>query len=135
MSGMTIVITVAPSRDPDGHRVHSTRGQLFDGAVDGRRVVARSPTPFTDAARVLLAAGEDSTRPLVMHHAGSAHDALRSTVGRAAGLTVAESAGRPRLAKWRPNDWTAPKPRSAIPPMREMVLSAPHPTGRGRNAP
>jgi hypothetical protein len=37
-------------RRPIG-RVYSSRGQLFDGAVDGRLVVARSTQPLLDACR------------------------------------------------------------------------------------
>ena len=57
----------------------TTRGQLFDGKVDGRWVVKRSTTPFCDAARVLLAEGVRPETVLVMRHEGSPHDTLRST--------------------------------------------------------
>ncbi len=52
-----IVLIVSPSLNVDGKKAYSTRGQLFDGAVDGRCIVKRSTTPFCDAARALLAEG------------------------------------------------------------------------------
>jgi hypothetical protein len=54
----TIVLIVSPSLNADGRKAYSTRGQLFDGAVDGRCIVKRSTAPLCDAARVLLAEGE-----------------------------------------------------------------------------
>jgi hypothetical protein len=101
----TIVLVVSPSLNADGRRAYSTRGQLFDGKVDGRFVVKRSTTPFCDAARVLLAEGIRPDTALVMRHAGSVADALRSTVGAAAGLTVADdTGGKPVFRKWSPYD-------------------------------
>jgi hypothetical protein len=120
-----ITLTVSPARTQDGRQAYTTRGQIWDGDVEGRRVAARSTTPLCDAARALLAEGVDPATPIVMRQAGADHDALRSIVGKAAGLTVSESGGRPRFAKWRPNDWTASKTYSAIPPMRETELAAP----------
>jgi hypothetical protein len=59
-------------------------------------VVERSTTLFCDAARVLLAEGVDPVTKLVMRHEGSSHDALRSTVGVAAKLTVTDgTTGKP----------------------------------------
>jgi hypothetical protein len=119
----TIVLIVSPSLNGDGRKAYSTRGQLFDGKVDGRFVVERSTTPFCDAARMLLA---ESVRPeakLVMRRAGSATDALRSTVGAAAGLTVADdNGGKPVFRKWSPYDReeTIPAPS----PMREIDPAA-----------
>jgi hypothetical protein len=104
MTTNSVVLTISPSLNMDGRNAYSTRGQLFDGEVDGRPIVRRSTTPFCDAARALLADDVDPATVLVMRHAGSDHDALRSTVGTAAGLTVKDRGdGRPRLAKWRPN--------------------------------
>jgi hypothetical protein len=101
----TIVLTVSPSLNGDGRKVYSTRGQLFDGKVDGRTVVKRSTTPFCDAARVLLAEGIKPDTVLVMRHAGSLADALGSTVGAAAGLTVADdNGGKPVFRTWKPYD-------------------------------
>jgi hypothetical protein len=119
----TIVLTVSPSLNAEGRKAYSTRGQLFDGKVDGRTVVKRSTTPFCDAARVLLAEGIKPDTVLVMRHAGSLADALRSTVGAAAGLTVADDkGGKPIFTKWSPYDARC---RSLnAPPMRET--ESPH---------
>jgi hypothetical protein len=38
----TIILVVSPSLDPDGGKAYSTRGQLFDGSIDGRRIAKRS---------------------------------------------------------------------------------------------
>ena len=35
----TIVLIVSPSPTADGTKAYGSRGQLFDGAVDGRRIV------------------------------------------------------------------------------------------------
>src|SRR5258706_8864851 len=102
----TAVLIVSPSLNADGRKAYSTRGQLFDGSVDGRSVVKRSTTPFCDAVRVLLAEGVRPETVFVMRHEGSPHDALRSTVGVAAGLTVADgSVGRPVFKEGPPNPY------------------------------
>src|SRR6266849_9877865 len=53
--------SVSPSLKPEGGRAYDTRGQLFDAAVDGRRIVERSTTPFCAAAE--LCSPTVSTRP------------------------------------------------------------------------
>jgi hypothetical protein len=98
----TITLVVSPSLKADGGKAYSTRGQLFDGAIDGRSIVTRSTTPFCDAARVLLAEGIKPNTTLVMRHAGSAADALRSTVGVASKLTVWDDGlGKPIFGRWK----------------------------------
>jgi hypothetical protein len=63
--------------------------------------VKRSAQPLLDGARALLAEGTDPAARLTMRHAGSAYDALRSTVGIAAKLTVTDATnGSPRLGQW-----------------------------------
>lgn len=57
-----------------------------------------------DAARALLAEGMDPATRLVMRHAGSPHDALASTIGTAAGLTVREGDS---ASKFRPYESAA----------------------------
>jgi hypothetical protein len=70
-----------------------------------------------DAARVLLAEGVDPATPIAMRHAGANHDALRSTVGAAAGLTVKDgSTGRPGFRKHHAQDGAAGV--AAVSPMR-----------------
>ena len=101
----TIVLVVSPSLNIDGRKAYSTRGQLFGGKVDGRFVAERSTTPFCDAARVLFAEGIKPDTVLVMRHANLPDDALRSPVGVAAGLTVADDGGRkPVFRTWKPYD-------------------------------
>jgi len=79
---------------------------------DSGRVLATSREPFFAAARQLLAEGADPTTPLVMRWGGSSVDALRSTVGTAAGLTVVENdRGRPTFARFKPFDPARRPPR------------------------
>jgi hypothetical protein len=83
--------------------VTKTRGQIFDAYVEGDKIVSRSTTPFLDACRVMLKEGCPSSIPVIMRHMGSDHDALRSTVGHAAKLSVKDSSiGRPIFGKWQP---------------------------------
>jgi len=97
-----LVLVVSPSLNAVAY---STHGQLFDGKVNGHSIVKRSTTPFCKAVRVLIAEGIKPDTTFVMRHAGSAADALRSTVGVAAGLTVADdSGGKPIFRKWSPYD-------------------------------
>jgi len=121
----TIVLVVSPWLNADGRKAYSTRGQLFDGKVDGRFVVKRSPTPFCAAARVLLAEGLDPATKLVMRHEGSTHDALRSTVGAAAKITVADSStGKPVFVPWVDLRETYGSTARSGPPMRETESPA-----------
>jgi hypothetical protein len=114
-----IAITVSPSREADGRRAHSSRGPLFDSAVDGRTIITRSTQPLLDGARALIAEGVDPARRIVMRHAGSDVDALRSTVGAAAKLTLEEGERLPTLRPWKPS------PHAAVtPPMRPIDREA-----------
>jgi hypothetical protein len=119
----TIVLVVSPSLNIDGRKAYSTRGQLFGGKVDGRFVAERSATPFCDAARVLFAEGIKPDTVLVMRHTNLPDDALRSPVGVAAGLTVAdESGGKPIFRKWSPYDREEALPKAS--PVRETDPAA-----------
>jgi hypothetical protein len=80
----------------------------FDARIDERLIVEQSRTPFVDGARALLKDNIASPGDLlIMRHAGSNVDALRASVGIAAGLTIAEDG--PRFAKWTPPEtrWRA----------------------------
>lgn len=96
-----LIMIVIPSRNPNGSRAYSNRGPLFDGAIDGRIVVCRSTQPLLDGCRALLAEGVDPTTPISMRHVGSEIDALTSTVGKAAALTIEEGDGPIRLRSWK----------------------------------
>jgi hypothetical protein len=94
---------------------YGKRGPLFSASVDGRTIVTASVTPLLDAARVLAAEGHDPATILVLRHAGSATDALRSTIGAAAKLTVVEEGdGAPRFRPWKAFSHPA-----VAPPMRQ----------------
>jgi hypothetical protein len=118
-----MIVVVSPSLTKDGRKDYSTRGQLFDAHVNGRCIVQRSTTPFCDAARVLLQDGIDPATPLVMRHGYDGCDALRATVGVAAGLTVSDDRlGRPVFAKHKPYD--GPSSTAGTPPIRRTEVAA-----------
>jgi hypothetical protein len=126
-----VVITVSPSTGANGP-VYSRGGQLFDGAVDGRLVVAGSTRPLLDACRVLIFKGIDPAARVVMRHAGSATDALITTVGAAAALTVEEGDGVARFRPWKPfSRWDGPPEiarsdrAAAVPPEMQTLSGEP----------
>lgn len=89
----TVTVTVAPIPSRPGY---------YTALVDGC-LLCRSRQPFLDGARRLLASGYPADTIIIMKRAGSVIEALHSTVGRAAALTVSEEAYRPpRFKRWRP---------------------------------
>jgi hypothetical protein len=108
-----LIMTVMPSRNPDGGRAYSGRGQLFDGVVEGRVIVRRSAQPLLDGCRALLAEGVDPATPITMRHDGSTVDSLTATVGAAAGLTVREGDKLPAFQPYQPYDASFHAPGSA----------------------
>jgi hypothetical protein len=90
----------------------------------GRVIVTASPTPFCEAARILLAEGFPVGAVLGMRHQGADDIALRAKLGAAAKLTVDEHHNR--FTKWKPfgglPDGVC---RSAVgPPMRSGAAAA-----------
>jgi hypothetical protein len=97
-----ITITITPSH----------RGG-FDALIAGEVVARASATPLLEASRTLLERGTDPATILEMRHAGSSTVALRTRIGVAAGLTVAErSSGRtpPRFEPWKAPPCSAGSP-------------------------
>ena len=95
----SIVVTVSPARNAEGRHRAGARGPLFDASAC-LATLTGSATPLFDAARALVAEGVPPETPLVVHHAGARHDALQTTVGAAARLTVREGGdGKPRLTR------------------------------------
>ena len=90
-----LTINVSPAFDGQGVRRHG----LFFADLDGRQLCI-SRQPLLDASRVLLAEGIDPETPIVTRHAGADFDAMMSTVGAAAGMTVSE--GNTRSATFVP---------------------------------
>jgi hypothetical protein len=82
---MLIIVKPAPY---EKGRPNKVTGKFEARLEDGRMIVRASRTPFCDAARRLLDEGVDPGTQLIMRHAGSETDALRSTVRVAAKLTV-----------------------------------------------
>ena len=88
------LVVVSPSGAPDHYSAHDYRGRLL---------VASSRQPLPDSCRVLLSEGADPNAWVVMRHAGSNTDALRTKVGIGAKLTVEDGPdGRPRFRPYRP---------------------------------
>jgi hypothetical protein len=98
---------LAPHDDGRRIRSYAKRGPLFDAKIADRIVVRRNAQPLLNVFRVLMAEGCNPATPIVMRHEGSVMDALRTTVGHAAKLTVDEPADckrPPRFRDWRPRD-------------------------------
>ena len=90
-------IIISPAFDNRGRRLHGR----FVTTLDGRQLCI-SRQPLLDAARILIGQGANPTDIIAMRHAGSPHDALRSTVGGAAALTVEEGEKvGPRFVRWK----------------------------------
>ena len=90
-----ITVVVAPTSRRTGRYV-ARLGER------GRVLCKSSTKPFLDAARHLIALGFDPGITLVMRHAGSETECLRSTIGAAATLTVEDTTYGPRLRPWKP---------------------------------
>jgi hypothetical protein len=106
-------------------RARSTRGQLFDGLLDDELIIHRSATPLLEACRALRERGIDPAAPIVMRYAGSDCDALRTTVGHAAGLTVSDRKGPPTFEPWRASPRSAGSlPTRQIEPAATLVPEA-----------
>ncbi len=74
----------------------------FAASIEGRTLPDYSTDPFLDAARLLLSEGVSPDEELTMSHQGSTIVSLRSTVGKAAKLTVVEGDRGTLFAKYRP---------------------------------
>jgi hypothetical protein len=99
-----IVITIEPDQRAPGH---------FAARLSGDNcVLAKSRTPFCDAARKLVDLGADPAATLVSVRAGSNTESLRAQLGIAAGLTVEESAFGPVFRRHRTG---SPTPVGASP--------------------
>jgi hypothetical protein len=93
-----IVITVKGKPIPVGGKAQQWE------AWYGEELLCVNREPFFAAARVLVARGVPKDAPIVMKHAGNDMVCLRSTVGKAASLAVAEGAGqRIRTTKYQPD--------------------------------
>jgi hypothetical protein len=102
------------------------RGQRICGqfvaSLDGRRLCISSE-PLLAGARVLLAEGADPETRIAIRHTGTDSDALISTDGVAAALTVLEgNKAGPILVRWRAFSHDAVEA-----PMRQKRPPAPDP--------
>lgn len=96
--GLTVPGTITITVRPLG------RGRFE--ASGGKFVILKSSRqPLLDAARIYLAAGVPPDTRITMRHVGVDHDALSSTVGKAARLTVKDTPTEgPVLTTWQPYD-------------------------------
>jgi hypothetical protein len=110
---MTTTIIIAPITTHPGY---------YTARADGR-LLCRSRQPLLDGARELLAAGYPVGTVIVLRHAGTEVDAMTSTIGAAAGLTVNDNRhGRPQF---RPQK--APAGDVATPPIAPIGIPATSP--------
>jgi hypothetical protein len=84
--------------------VRPAKAGKFEACVSDR-LLCTSRQPLLDAARMLLAEGVDPATPIAMRHEGTGTDSLTSTVGKAAKLTVYETALGPKFGPWVPFKW------------------------------
>jgi hypothetical protein len=90
----TIILVVAERDRRDGR---------YSAWHDGRLVVDGAKAPFLDAARVLLAQGLDPIARYIMRRSPEGLDALVSTLGQAAKLSVREDDHvGPIFRPWKP---------------------------------
>ena len=83
--------------DRDGTRLHGR----FEARLVGH-LLCLSSEPLLAGSRILLAQGVDPETPIAARHAGADFDAMMSTVGAAAGLTVSEGNTRsPTFAPYK----------------------------------
>lgn len=76
----------------------------------GQRLLCESKTPLLTSARILQAEGAPYDTLITMIHEGSSIVAMRSTVGKAAGLIVHETDKEgPKLKRYRPMSAQVPR--------------------------
>lgn len=92
IQGLSLIIVEVVALSRGGYVPH----------VDGAPVSGRTETPLLTAARWALKQGAAPSTPIAMRRKGADGWDLRSTVGRAASLTVVENARTgPRFAPYR----------------------------------
>jgi hypothetical protein len=99
--------TLTPSQ-PIFLIVETVNRRVVARLAKNTRILCTSRTPFTDTARALFREGVDPKLVLSSRNAGQDYDSLRSTVGRAAKLTVDET--RTAFAPWKPFPSSAVSP-------------------------
>ena len=79
----------------------------------GRLLVEGTPQPLLDSCRVLLGEGVDGNAHVIMRHADSNTDALKTKAGIGAKLSVRETdTDGPRFVRWKPFPSRAVAPRA-----------------------
>src|SRR5262245_26239410 len=106
MQTTAIIIIAVPLRARPGY----FEARLADQVV----LCAATRVPFLDGARRLLEFGHDARAAVVMRGPDSLVDRLRSTIGVAARLTVAEGdLDPPRFRRWKGPQSREGSPRTA----------------------
>jgi hypothetical protein len=108
------------------HRTKAGYSPQFEARLDDRRLVCISMEPLCAAARVLLAEGVEPSTRIAMRHAGADHDALASTVGAAAKLSVRESSAGdgPRFIRWEASPFRTVSPPVSFPEQERSDIGA-----------
>jgi hypothetical protein len=117
--GADIIITIRPALDRNGDRLAGR----FDAFYEGRLIYKASRAPFCDSARALQRLGIAPETTIILRHAGSLTDSLRSTVGSAAELSVREDRCGPRFSAWK----AMPLRAVEAPIARPARAAPPHP--------
>jgi hypothetical protein len=104
MQPIIIIIAVPIAARPD----------YFEARVADWVLCAATRIPFLDGARRLIELGHDPRATIVLRAPASSTDRLRSTIGAAARLTVAEGdADPPRFRRWKGPQSREGSPRTA----------------------
>lgn len=92
-------IVITPTLDKEGRPKRSSKGPLFNASYEGQVIVVGSTQPCLAAARVLKARGLSGR--LEMWDAVLPYCRFHTDIDKAAGLTIEEGDGLPRLRKYR----------------------------------
>ncbi len=92
-------IVITPSFDKEGRPRRSSQGPLFNANYGGQVIVTGSTEPCLAGARILKARG--LTGRLEMWDTVLPYCRFHTDIDKAAGLTIEEGDGLPRLRKYR----------------------------------
>lgn len=92
-------IVITPSFDKEGRPRRSSKGSMFDASCEGQVIFIGSTEPCLAAARMLKARGLSGR--LEMWDTVLPYCRFHTDIDKAAGLTIEERDGLPRLRKYR----------------------------------
>jgi len=122
----TMTINIIVRSLGDGH---------FRPYVGSRPLGRATSTPFYSAARVLLSEGVSPDTVITMQHEGSSIISLRSTIGKAARLTVTEEDRKGlRIKEYRPPTFEQYQQRGSVRDWTTIKNTAARTSHRGRHS-